>query len=234
MAAYFATSSDYLSPPRLWGTDLARPPVSYMCWVKPDSIAAGERILVSYGVGSASGARCLLAISAANPLFRYNFDLSNASASAGNAQVAGEWSFICGSLSNLGTAHRGRLQQRDYQFTHAADWNQVTAINPWTTGHEFRVAGYSASTVAIAHVAVWKCGLSHREMNALYRGGAHPMDIRPDALLEYWPLAHQSGPLVYEGEVYGTRLVPNGSVTSVEDPSVLFSPRGASSTILVI
>lgn len=201
---------------------LTAPPLTMACWFNPDDVTV-NRCLISLDDVSGGFNQMSLQISGAvagDPVrcTTQNFvTVANADTTSGYS--ASSWQHACGVIASA-TDRRAFLNGAS-KGTNATSVTDPPGLDAFSIG-DLGVADTLPMAGLIAHAALYNIALSDAEV-AILALGAHPMQVRPEALVFYLPMfdAH-AGQVDWVG---GRSLTVNGNPTqAASDPRIGLPP----------
>lgn len=217
MSRVFDAVDDYLS---YAGAVITGTPYTISAWGKSDATDAVTRTLVSIGSDAATDQYLALQ--------RYS---ASAYVYVKNGATVGEIN-VTGLTAN-NWHHQAFVSSGDasrYSFRDATKSTQnTTSVAPNSYGLT-RIGGRAQSGGTpndlwdgkLAHVAVWNIALTDAQITLLAKG-ANPLDIAPDNLVAYWPLAGTASPEPDDKNNYD--MTVNGATADTGDNPTLW-PQG--------
>ncbi len=203
--------------------DVSALPVSMACWVRPDAVPTNSHIALSFRRNNEPRGCDLSLNSTSN---------SAVARTAGGASISGSSITSAWSLNTWG--HFGGVfpsaTSRTVYFDGSAGGENTETQDPFggsapdRTTVGMRVQGAEGENFSgdIAEAAIWSAALTAEEFAAL-AAGTSPLSIRPDALVNYYPIIGRHSPEI--DLVGGNNLTVNGAAAS--DHPRMFYPAGS-------
>lgn len=180
---------------RYAGADLTAAPLTMACWAKTTGTSVNGQVMVNLH-NSASGNslnQFLLRLSTSNTIVAETSsaaadDLAVSSAAPSN----NTWFHACAVFASA--TSRAAYLNGGSKGTNATNLTP-SGINRTTIGLEGSSGGFGPflSGGSIAEVAIWNVALTDTDVLSLSKG-IHPFLVRPDALVDYWPLIGSYSP----------------------------------------
>lgn len=207
--AFVAASTQYLE---IGSAILSAAPISFCCWFKPNSVGTAGTIFSITTSGSANNYfRTDISASGANRT-RTRDGASVSDAITTTLMTAGTWYFV-GSRWNSATDRAAFLNTDKATNTTS---RTPTGVNRTAIGRSSESAGTSYLDGTVAFPALWNIGLSDADFAQLARG-THPLRVRPDGLLSYWPLKGLATP---ETDIVGKNELTVTGATKADNPRI--------------
>lgn len=178
MARDFNGSTQYLS---YAGSLCGTPPFSMACWCRHDALVNYGSLFGCYS-STTNDAHRLLSDSSGN-LWAQSYQ-AGGGASQKSGLTTGTWQHCAGvwSASNSRTAYVNGSAATTNTTSVTPTLNRTSIATDWTgLGPIYYLNGQ------IAEAAIWSVALSGADIASL-AAGASPMQVRPDALVAYWPI----------------------------------------------
>lgn len=201
---------------------LTAPPLTMACWFNSDDITV-TRCLMSIDDASGGFNQFSLQIAGAvagDPVrcVTQNF-LTVANADTTSGYSASTWQHACGVIAS--STDRRAFLNGGSKGTNATSVTDPPGMDAFSIG-DLGVADTLPMAGLIAHAGLWNIALADADV-ALLAGGAHPLFVRPDSLVAYWPMFDERASQVdWIGRV---SLTVNGNPTKgASDPYIGFPP----------
>lgn len=221
MGRVFNGTSDYLEATSAAVTAY---PMTLACWAMPRDLTAAQQQLMA--VSEAATFRAISLVVRSTGRLR-----ARSSDSAGTAASAEQTSPIAvvGAWIHAAAVFTGDADRTVYANGIAA--NNTTSI---TTGvinfNRSDIGVWAANSTrqeffagVVAHAAIWNVALSRSEIEQL-ACGKYPWEVRPEAMVDYVPIAQNS--VIEVSARSGRVYVPNGSVHFLAEPPRLHRIAG--------
>lgn len=215
MSRSFATNADHLD---LASAPVLAPPMTLAAWIKISGSVLNTEFVTIGTSGSAANLYALMTLVGASAQARERDAGAASGANSTFTLDVGNWRLIVGTFLD----HTNRAC-----YTDGANKGTVSALKAATTPNMLRISGDPQATPVnpfvglIAHVAVWNVALTDADVLALLT--LAPPAIRPDALLEYWPLVSGQPTEPGYGQL-GDSLVVTGTTFSYDNPPIGLLP----------
>ena len=212
-------ASDDLTVSRV---DVSALPVSMACWVRPNAVPAASHVALSLRRNNEPRGCDLTLSSASNRAI---------ARTAGGASISGSILASAWSLNTWG--HCGGVfpsaTSRTVYFDGTAGGKNTETQDPFggsapnrtTVGMRIQGAEGENFSGDIAEAAIWAAALTAEEFAAL-AAGTSPLLIRPDALVNYYPIIGRHSPEI--DLVGGNDLTVNGATAS-DHPRMFYPAR---------
>lgn len=178
-ALLVSASSQYLE---VASALVSGPPFSFGCWIRLTTVGSAMTVFALATSGSGNH-HFKLDVSAANTIRFRARDTGSTDAITSGTVSASTWYFIgCRAVANndrsvfLGTAK-----------TNSTGTRNPTGMNRTSLGRSAESSGTAYMNGTIAYPGLWDVALSDSDFAQLARG-THPLRVRPDGLVEMWPL----------------------------------------------
>lgn len=206
---YVAASSQYSIGTPLVGQNT---PYTFACWFSATSYPASASYICAYQVSSSQAFR--IGESGGN-MYAQQYDGSSAGTSLIARPAAGAYHHLAGVFTSSAS-------RTVYLDGVAGATNTTAVIENWTPGSMFLatdgVGGFLNG--ALAECAIWNVALDAGEVLGLAKGVC-PMNIRPQSLINYWPLFANDGTT----EIDRWRTGVSAGLTATNGPSKTDHPR---------
>lgn len=188
-------------------------PCSFSMWFRPGGVTATEVIAA---VMNADGTRgfyfVLRGAEAGDPIDAIHLGNS------GSATARSTTGVTSGAWHHVGAVFGGEASRAVFldgaKTSNTTNAGSMPALTQTNLGR-ISTAATGTLTGALAEVAVWSAALSDEEMISLARAWA-PRRVRPQSLLEYWPLVGRESP---EPGIKGLSLTVSGAAAA-EHPRI--------------
>ena len=214
--AFVAASSQYVE---YAGAVVTAYPLTFSCWIWP-TIAA--QTIMSIADSTNANKRQALAMSAAGAInmTSHNGSTSTSATTTANA-TANEWNHVAGIVTS-GT-NRASYLNGGNKGTDTTNIGMGTGHNRTTVGRRSNSTPAAYFDGRIAEVAVWNVALTDDEVRSL-ANRVCPLDLRPTALVGYWPLLGLHSPEIDFSSGRNAMTV-TGATAAAHAPVAPFSRR---------
>ena len=219
---FVAASNEYLS---LASAPITALPFTIACWFRTTTVATGQALGAIETTTTANKWMIRLASNAGQ--FRLFATQINSNSALTEAEVTvalstNTWYHACGVFRT--NSSRDAYLNGANKASNTTSGTGVTGVNRMKIGAYTltgpTVTGYMQGR--LAEFAIWNIGLSDTEVSLLGIYGYTPIMVRPDALVEYWPIIGELSP--EPGIVGGNLMTLNGTPTIAAHPAVIYPP----------
>ncbi len=189
---------------------LATPPMTFACWFKPANITATTVIMGVFAPSDDGHYLIFRGADAGDPLTATSNRQSvlAASATTGTSGIVADTWYHAAGVFNSTTDRR--------VFLNGTKFTNATSVSPSGFTKTAIGAFTGSSTILyfsgdIAEAAIWSVSLTDAEVASMAKG-ASPLMIRPQSLVDYWPLI---GRTTNENGIKGNILTNTGTTVAV-------------------
>jgi hypothetical protein len=200
---------------------VAAAPLTLACWYWANSTGTTQYVfgLFNSSSGDSRNQFAILQNSGGTIQGKTSSSSSSAGASSSASVATSAWNHCC--FVTAAADNRTIYLNGGNIGTNATSLTP-SGLNRTSVGLQDNSAGSKLpvdSAARVAHAAMWNVALSATDTAAL-AAGVHPLVIRSDTLVGYWPITGQFNPEI--GYVGGQDLTINGSLSTADEPPVFW------------